>query len=265
MDCAHIEQEEIAEKYLSGRLNADEQERYERHYFGCPGCFAELEALRAVRDELSARRGSLEAAPAPRPVAWKWAWAGGLAAVAVLVIIVITQLPPSAPPPAPPPIAGAPGGPPPQPVSARLEELARYEPPAYSPVVLRGAADKSTREFRAAMKHYLRRDYRAALSGLERAVQLNEKAADASFFLAACRLLLGETDAAIAGFRRTSALGDTPYLEEAQFSLAKAHLQRRDVDSALEALNRVIGLRGELQSQAEKLRRELETLRGPRP
>jgi tetratricopeptide (TPR) repeat protein len=265
MDCAHIEREEIAEKYLSGRLNADEQESYERHYFGCPECFAGLEALRAVRDELAARRGSLEDASARRPVAWKWAWAGGLAAVAVLVTIVVTQLPPSAPPPAPPPIAASPSGPLPQAVSARLEELARYEPPAYAPVVLRGTADESAREFRAAMEHYLRRDYRAAIPRLERAVRFNERGADASFYLAACRLLLGETDAAIAGFRRTIALGDTPYLEEAQFGLAKAHLKKQDLDAALRALRQVIELRGELQASAEKLRHEVEELRGPRP
>lgn len=43
LDCARIRELGIADEYRAGRLSRDEAEAYEEHYFGCPGCFEDLQ------------------------------------------------------------------------------------------------------------------------------------------------------------------------------------------------------------------------------
>lgn len=288
MDCSRIARDEIAERYLLGQLNPAEQEAYEKHFLACAACCGELQRLQALCDVL---RADPPLAPAPKEKRvrnpwWVWAMAGALAA-SVAVVALLRQSG------APEPIAAtlraaAPAGPIPArgadavdkpvitgtvdpsaalPASAAssasrrmtvLARLARVEPPRYSPGVLRGATDEAAASFQEGMKSYVAGDYDAALPSLRRAARLDTERSDIAFFLAASELLAGNTAAAIGEFARTIAMEDTPYLEDAHFFLAKAHLAQGDADRARAELTTVRSLQGERLSEAGQLLVQLE-------
>jgi tetratricopeptide (TPR) repeat protein len=152
-------------------------------------------------------------------------------------------------------------GPPQPPAGSSLTEPARFRPPSYSPPTLRDAADEATAQFREAMSHYARGDYRAAIPGLRRASRLDPEAPHAFFFLGICEMLSGRVEAGTGALRRTIALGESAYLEEAQFCLAKGLLLKGDVPGARRVLDQTIALRGELEVDARRLRDRLETVR----
>lgn len=270
MDCERVVKEEFAEKYLLGQLNEADQEAYEQHYFECHRCFDELQTYRALRSELP-KVVRLEPARERTWLGkgWWWAWAGA-AAVAVVVFVVGFNVwlgPREAPPPAQPTAAvpsttpaPKPTGGPAQAATPSLAELAQVVPPVYTPVVLRGVPDEATRRFREAMEHYAKGDYRAAIPGLRAAARLNPQAAHIGFFLGACHLLVGDTDAAISELRRTVALGDTPYLEDAHFYLAKAYLRQTNLNAARNELEAAIRLHDERENEARHLLARIEAL-----
>ena len=70
MDCARVAREEALEGYLLGRLNEEDREAFEEHYFECAGCFDELRALQAVRAELE--NGSVETQGNARHAFVRW-------------------------------------------------------------------------------------------------------------------------------------------------------------------------------------------------
>lgn len=275
MKCADILEQELLEKYLACGLTEDEQAAVELHFFECAKCFGELETLRALRQELSRL-------PQPRPAAAavpflrrKSAWALAAAAALVVAALLLWGPGPKAPTPAGPPATGtapvvkAPEATPsaghparvvPQEKLARLRELARIEPPAYEPAELRGPEDEAQRLFRQVMRHYQQHDYAAAIPGLRQAAAKDPEAANVAFFLGACDLLTGRTDAGIRRLRQVAALGDSPYLEESHLLLAKAHLQKQDVAGAKAELQQVIGLKGDFQNEGEQLLKRLEEL-----
>jgi TolA-binding protein len=278
MSCERIVKDEFAEKYLLGQLNDAEQEAYEQHYFECHRCFDELQTYRALQNELQKL-----APPEPaREPAWQgtgwwwgWRWAAATAAAAVVLAIGINVwLGPSETPAPAPPIAAVPAPPsstapgtPAEPtgapvpaVSPSLAELAQVVPPVYTPIILRGAPDEATQQFRAAMDHYAKGDYHAAIPGLRAAARLKPDAAHMGFYLGGCYLLAGDTHAAVSELRRTIALGDTPYLEDAHFFLAKAYLRQGDSNAAQRELRATIQLQGEHEQEARELLQRIETL-----
>ena len=103
------------------------------------------------------------------------------------------------------------------------------------------------------MSHYSRADYAGAIPGLQRV-----DSTEAHFYLGACDLLTGNRGAAMAEFRRVIAAGDTPYLEEAHFYLAKGLIGARDVAGARQQLQGVIALHGDLEKQAGDLIAQLK-------
>ena len=291
MNCGVIVRDEFAERYLLGDLSPAEQEAYEQHYFECARCFAELRRLQAVRDVL---RADPPALPAPKKETvrnpwWGWAAAGAVAVSLVAVVLLrqsgapepMAGLPRAAAPTGPtsspgadpagvpavagtvdPPLASAPPAPAASPESRRVEvlaRLARAEPPRYSPSVLRGAADEATVSFKEGMKDYVAGDYGAAIPSLRQAAHLDPERPDIAFFLAASELLAGNTASAIGEFERTIAMGDTPFLEEAHFYLAKAYLAQGEVDRARAELTTVQSLRGERLSEAGELLAQLDS------
>jgi tetratricopeptide (TPR) repeat protein len=143
--------------------------------------------------------------------------------------------------------------------------LARVEPPPYVPVTLRGGVDEATERFQTAMKQYGKGNYAGAIPGLRAAAELNPKAANSRFFLAICLLLTGQTDSAIAGLQQVLALGDTPYLEEAHFYLAKAYLGKGSLTAAHDELERTIRLQGRLESEARQLLKQVNALKQEPP
>jgi Flp pilus assembly protein TadD len=115
------------------------------------------------------------------------------------------------------------------------------------------------------MTQYARGDYRGAITGLRAAARLDPDAAHAAFFLGISCVLSGQHDEGIRALRQTIQLGDSPFLEEAHFYLAKALLQRNDSVSARQELMRTIELKGTLEQQARQLLAELDRREAKRP
>jgi len=141
-----------------------------------------------------------------------------------------------------------------------LSVLARVEPPVYIPAALRGPRDEAAEHFEAAMRRYVDGDYAGAIPGLRAAADLKPNAPQVLFFLAACQLITGEIDAAAAGFDRTIALGDSPYLEEAHFYLAKARLRQGRAAAARGELQQVINRHGRMEEEARRLVGQIDAI-----
>jgi tetratricopeptide (TPR) repeat protein len=249
MACAQINRDEIVERYLTGSLAPLERESFEDHYFECEQCFAALQAERALQAELSASAAQIRAMPAPKPSFWRWTPAMVTAALVIVAAFGIRWGMRLGSSPSPPPTQTTEA----RPAGPSLAELARFDPPAYTPTVLRGAQDEAMRKFHAAMKFYQRGRYDLAVPGLREAARLNPQDAGAPFFLGAGYLLSGKADDGIAALRQCVALGDTPYLEEARYYLAKAFLSKGDLTAARRELEEVIRLKGDHEDEARRL------------
>jgi tetratricopeptide (TPR) repeat protein len=288
MRCEQVVRDDVAQRYLLGTLAEEDRDAFERHWFECARCFSDLETLRALRQALPQGAEGLEV-PEPRARWPPWAWAA--AATVVLGVgagwywsSAISSRPhrgahqevsqgPDEPPPDPPRPQSGPAPPLPSEVGppaaglptpqarAPLAALALVQPPAYAPSLLRGTQDAAARRFREAMLHYARGDFAAAKAGLEAAAALDPQASDIAFFLGAATLLIDQPEPAIEQLRRTIALGQSPYLEEAHFFLAKAHLKLGDVDAATAQLEEAIRMGGEREQEARVVLQQLRALR----
>jgi tetratricopeptide (TPR) repeat protein len=253
MDCPGFQREELVERYLTGSLNPQERESFEEHYFACDPCFAALQVHRVVQAELSASAPQIRNMPASRPARFHWKIALAAAAVMILGVLGIRWgLRPNSPPATPPTqtAKSPPAGP-------SLAELARFAPPAYTPAVLRGAQDEAMRKFRMAMKQYQQGNYAKAVAALRAAVKLNPKDPGPLFFLGVSHLLANQTDEGIAVLQQCIALGDTPYLEESHYFLAKAFLRESDLAAARQELQEVVRLDGDHKADAQRLLEQL--------
>lgn len=257
MECAELNREELVERYLTGLLDPKERESFEEHYFACDRCFAALQAQRVLQAELSASAQDIRALPAASPAGMRLQIALAAAALVISVVLAIRwSLNPNSSPPAPPvqtAKSGSPAGP-------SLSELARFEPPAYAPTVLRGTQDEAGREFRTAMKRYRQGDYTRAVVALRAVAKLNPKDPGVLFFLGVSHLLAGQTDDGIAVLQQCVALGDTPYLEEAHYYLAEGFLGKSDLAAARRELEEVVRFKGDKEDAAQRLLQQLAAL-----
>ena len=289
--CSWADREEVFEGYVRNALGADERDAFEEHYFACAACFDQVRTYRALRAELPGAAAAAEGRAPTAAGASPWRWvlvpsAVGLAVLAVVAVwrgggvpsapestAVVTPASPARPAPSVPPDArpepaptaiqatppvqtsssALPGSKPAPPTVVALSVLARVEPPTYIPVVLRGPRDEAVERFEAAMAHYVDGDYAAAIPGLRAAADLNPASAQIAFFLSACQLLTDQLEPAAAGFLRTIALGESPYLEEAHFYLAKTRLRQGRVPAAQEQLRQTAARRGRLEQEARRL------------
>jgi len=90
MDHAYIEDNQIVDRYLMGRLPEDEAERFADHSLGCQRCLDDL-AL-AERMQRGMRRAAVEDAYRGALLAW-WARAGALRWAALAVAAAVVALP----------------------------------------------------------------------------------------------------------------------------------------------------------------------------
>lgn len=264
MSCQQAAEGALAERYTLGQLSDPEREAFERHYFECARCFEDLELHRALARSVQvarpARVGRRRLVKTP-----SLAWTAAAAVVAVIATSVLvfrsgilpsggssSSVPPRSPGPTLP-------GLPPVPPRGSMADLARVQPPPYVPPTLRGS-DPGRGRFRRAMDAFVRGDHAAAVPDLRAAAAGEPGAADVQFFLGTALLLAGEPEAAVPPLRRTIALGDTPFLEEAHFYLAKVHLRRGAVEEAKRELDRVVQLGGERAAEARALLRDLHAL-----
>ena len=270
MNCERVAREELLEGYLLGRLSDEDRDSFERHFFECERCLKDLQMLEAIQGGLP----RVDAAPAAAKAltSFRWLSVAGLAATIILTVGSLLWMRPLSSPRAPgmtetrPPSQAAPteASPtptptptptpaPPLPAGASLEQLARVEPPAYQPLTLRGASDEATSRFQAGMARYQRADYPAAVAELRGAATLAPDAAHIRFFLGIAHLMAGQDIAAVSELRATTALGDSPYLEEAHWYLAKALLRLKRPAAAEAELRTLIQLQGTGASEARTL------------
>ena len=261
MTCEDVTTSEIVEKYLLDQLSEDSRDSFEQHYFECARCFGLLQTYRAMQAELARTRASALVEAPKAGWVWRWAWAPAMAVVIIAVSVTVWLRPPATPlePSRPPATSASPAAAPP-PASPSLEQLARFDPPKYTPGRLRGAPDEATARFQEAMKAYVRGDYRAAVPGLVAASKLDPEAAHIHFFLGISRLLTDQPALAIESLRRTIALRDSQYREDAHFYLAKAYLQTGNIEAAMKELTNTLAFRGERASEAERLLQDVRAV-----
>ena len=263
MNCTEVEEREILERYLLDRLTEPEREEFEKHYFECGTCFAQVQTGLALQTELR-RQPAMPVRARGASLLRTWVWAPAFAAIVILLTAGIwwysaRNRQPLQQVAAPPPkvIPNVPVKVQSPSTTPSLEELARVEPPPYSGVVLRGADDEGQEAFRKAMQYYVKEDYAHAIPGVRAAAEASPQTASFRFYLGACYLLSGQTDLAIVSFRKTVSLGDSAYSESAHFYLAKAYLGKKDVARAQDELQRTVQFHGSLEAPAAEILRQL--------
>ena len=253
MGCVQIRHEEVIERYLTGSLTPEEQESFEEHYFACDSCFVALQAQRALQAELSASAPQITIMPVSSPARFHWKMALAASALLILGVLGIRWgLRPNSSP-AIPPFQTAKS----TPAGSSLSELARLDAPSYAPTVLRGTQSGAERNFRMAMRPYQQGDYARAVITLQAAVKSNPNDSGTLFFLGVSQLLVNHTDDGVAALQLCIALGDTPYLEEAHYYLAKGFLRQGDPSAARRELEVVVRLKGDNEDNARRLLRQL--------
>jgi hypothetical protein len=228
MSHENVHQKKLAESYVAGRLTEAARDEFEEHYFGCDVCFEEVAALRAVKEALPLAR------PARRMRVWVWALP---IAAALLLALVLWRRPA-------PQREVAVVRPPAQGEAA----LAQFDPPVWNPVQYRGQDSEAHAAFVSAMSRYQARDYAGcgqALSGID--------LTEARFYEGICWLLSGHDAAGSSALRQTIGAGDTAYLEEARYYLAKSLIGRGNVARARSELEQVVAMHGDLEHQASEL------------
>lgn len=196
----------LAARYVAGKLtDPAEQEVFEAHLLTCEQCQQEVTLGLAIRQEFKA-----PVSPSRR----RWMWMG-VGAVAAAVVGVLLWFRPS-------------------PAIRALGGIA--QPPVYLGVSVRAEANSGDSLFAAAMDAYTARDYDRAAAGLSRAVAAGADSAASQFFLGACELVREHPQAARDAFRQVIRHGNSPYLPEAHYYLAKSLLRIGDPAEALREL-----------------------------
>ena len=89
IDCAYVEQHDLAALYLAGALPQSEAEAFEAHYFGCERCFGEVRSGGEIRFALGHPAIARASEKAKSPLIWSgdvWSLVAAAAAVAVIVL-----------------------------------------------------------------------------------------------------------------------------------------------------------------------------------
>jgi len=250
MDCDQIEREELIEKYLTGRLDRAEQEEFEAHYFSCSKCLQKLQVSRLLQEKLWEQGEKILPKTQKPHRVWirRRPWVYSAAAVALIITATALWWQFMGPGRAP---AGT------EEIPSSLIMLARIEPPSYIPPALRGAQDEAAERFRLGMEYYQDGRYGEAIPELRAAAELNPNRAGIRFFLGICLLLNEKTDEGIEELKATIGLGESVYLEEAHFYLAKAYLTKGDVGGAKEELNWVREQGSNLKENAAQILAQL--------
>jgi|SRR5690348_10594351 len=209
LSCAQVAERELIERYVAGRLTDESGlADFEAHLLTCAECREEVRLGLAIRARL--------ATPVARRSRGPWLVGAGLAAAGIAGLLLGR------------------GG------NGKIRPLGNVtDPPIYLGVAVRSAATTSDSAFDAAMDAYAARDYRAAATGLDRALASGADSAPALFFLGASRMMSNDPRAAAAAFARVLGLGESPYAPESHYYLAKIDLQAGDVQAALRELQAV--------------------------
>jgi hypothetical protein len=262
-NCTGAPAEQFLESYLLGKLPDSEALIFEEHYFECPVCLAQVEALQAIAGKLRTAPRVQTRAPIPWPI--RFAAVGAIAAVLVAGFFVlragrIAQQPAVASNPATPIPQAGPAARPPAvfPASRAVSQLADLALPAFRLNNLRGETGNPA--FVAGMKAYSRQDCMNAVTELSRVPAADRDSLAARFFGGICRMHQGDLDGAAKSLRGVSGAGDSPEQEAALYYQAQIWLARNDAASAQKFLGRTVALHGDYERRA---RIELAHLRDP--
>lgn len=85
MDCLTVNREELAEKYLQGKLDSARQDEFETHLLECAKCTQELELLQALRRDLAGRAHEIRGWTPRKAFFFRWQ----AVAIAALLVVVI--------------------------------------------------------------------------------------------------------------------------------------------------------------------------------
>jgi TolA-binding protein len=253
------------EQYVEGTLPEEESQKFEDHYFDCPACLGELQALQAAQGAL--RRHPISVEQPKRVLAWPTNWnkmfAFGALAAALLVglltfrmmvhgpqqtgnVAVTPATPSQQAPQSPAQPKAAPDAQP----GTQIAQLADLRLPSYHAPELRGPAGNVA--FENGMKQYMAGDCAHAVNTLSQVEEHGPDGLAAQFYSGLCRIHTGDLATAADTLRHIADAGDSPYQESAFYYLAQIALAQSNADQARRDLNRVISLRGDLEHQARR-------------
>ena len=290
MNCEQGHDQQLAERYVAGELTAEEIDAFEQHYFECDACLAAVEFGQAMKSGAAAeasQAGSPKviAMPARQPPKKPY-WIHGAVAAAALVAVTFggwraftnfdkpmsdtaRSAPANPAEPKPASAAAQPDAGPQLIASNAVPDAGAVDPLAYRPAVLRGGSEDSSQRFRQVMSAYQSHDYRKAAVGLSSipvGVPGSGKPEDhitdagVQLFLGISRLMLNENGEAVVALRRAVEYGDTPYLENSGYYLAKGLIRQKQYSGAAQQLRQTIALNGDRQRDAQQLLEQVNAL-----
>ena len=255
-DCIGAPAHEWLERYVDGTLPEQEKQQFEDHYFDCPVCLGELQAVQAAQEQL--RRHPVNVAP-PRARIFSWPVMVTFGAMAATLAIAVTTFrvmrehphsqnaqaivqPQQAAPAPAKPDAGEP--------AQEIAQLADLSLPPYRAATLRdGTADAA---FEQGMRFYTAGNCPAATTALSKVDSLGPDGTAAAFYLGVCRMNARDFAGAASQLHHVAFGGESPQLESAWYYLAQIALANSDLSKARLDLNRVISLHGDLEARAEQ-------------
>jgi hypothetical protein len=256
-DCSGTLTDRYLERYIQGTLPENEAQQFEEHYFECPDCLAQVEALQVVARKLVTAPRPPGKAPIPWPIR-----ASALTAIAAMLVIgfitfrVKHTQPPQQAVAVTPLVPVAKPGPLPSPAAESVSELADLTMPAFRAPTLRGQSGDP--HFEDGMKAYTRQDCRSAAKTLALVPAHDEDSLAAQFFMGICQMHDGDMATATRILESVANAGDSPQQEAALYYLAQVALERNDAKTARRYLTRTVSLRGDFESRA---RAELTKIR----
>jgi tetratricopeptide (TPR) repeat protein len=245
------------EQYIQGTLPESEAQQFEEHYFDCPECLRQVEALQAVALKLGSQTRKAAKAPIPWPVR-----VGSIAAIAAMLVVGFFgfrashrtggQTLATAPmtPQAAPPSQAAPLSHPATPslASAAVSRLADLALPAFQAPNLRG--QNGDLHFDEGMKAYTNQDYAGAIKALSQVPAQDPDALAATFYSGVCQMHEGDLGAASRTLQGVADAGDSPQQEAAFYYLAQVALARNDAAAARHYLAHTVSLHGDFEQRA---------------
>lgn len=238
LSCDAVRARASIERYVAGTLPEPETAALEEHLLTCEPCQSEIRLAVAIRE-------ALPEVGQRRP--WRPRWLGSsvitVAAAAVLAGVLLISR---------------------DRVPDQLSELGRLtQPPVYLGVAVRQEPSPADSLFDEAMAAYMTGEFADAAVGLSRALAAGADTVPVEFFAGASLLMTDRPADAVAAFRTVIANGDTPYLAEARYYLAKALLGLGRADEALRELRAVPDGTAEIASEARALADSVEAIVGP--
>jgi len=240
LSCQAVGAGSVVARYVAGTLPEPDTAAFEEHLLTCAGCQRDVQLAVAIREAIPDSQGAAARSRWPR---WLGPSVITLAAAAVLagVIVVSRDRVPDA--------------------VVRLGDVA--QPPVYLGVAVRQNPTQGDSLFGVAMAAYAVGDFARAAADLPRALAAGADTVPVQFFAGASLLMSEHLEDAAEAFRTVIRGGDTPYLAESHYYLAKALLRLGRVAEARRELAAAAGSSSEIADAAGALDDSIAAAIGP--